>query len=248
MQTINKIGFLLFFFLFMAACNPEKDAMDPVIVFIEPEELAVFMLPDTMEVRVHITDNYSISSVMLNLVDQNKITVVQGMRYYPNTNDVILEHSLILDDKSLETGSYYLQVVADDGTNTKFKYREILIQEIPPEILGYMAVTAPLSFKSTLVRMNPGFETIETLDIPETHWLSAAHGLWEQFYFISDEPSVLTAYNPFSFEIEWEVAASPPRALFTAIISDNDLLFSTANGDVGVISNDGTITLRTAAY
>jgi hypothetical protein len=239
---------LYVFLSFFWGCHVEEDTNDPVVEFIDPEEHAVINLPDTLEVRVHITDNMAITNVILNLVDENNIPAISGRNYYPDTNDFNLVTSLVLDDKSMETGTYRLQVVAYDGANSKIKYRDITINEIPAEILAYLAVTAPVSFQSALIRIGPDFETDMQLVITQAHRLSAVQGLWEKFFFISDEPSVLTAYDPINFEEVWKVDAAPPRALFTGIFPDKELVFSTANGDVGIISDDGNVVLRTPTY
>jgi hypothetical protein len=84
--------------------------------------------------------------------------------------------------------------------------------------------------------------------IYETCELSGVNSIAQQFYFASDEPSVITAYDPFSFEYLWEVPANAPRPEFTGIFNDHDFFFSTANGDAGIINSNGSVVLRTAPY
>jgi hypothetical protein len=225
-----------------------EDETDPVINYIEPVQDLVINLPDTIGVKVQITDERLIASVVLTMVNEDKIPVIPSTYYYPNSDFFTIETFLILDDKAMATGDYEIQVSATDGENTKLKYRAIHINEIPAQILGYVSVTAPASKTSKIVKLNPAFEADTQFVIPEARWLTGVHGLWGNFFFITGEPSRLTAYDPVDFEIGWEMEASQPRPLFTAIITDTELLLATANGDACILSQDGDIMLRTAAF
>jgi hypothetical protein len=222
--------------------------IDPVVIFIEPEEDYSVNLPDTLDVKVEINDDRIIQTVELNIVDENKIPIISGKYYSPGTSQFVIGTSFILEDKTLVSGSYYLMVRASDGINTKDKYLEIRIHEVPARILAYIAVSASDGFGSTITRLNPAFEQDTQFVIPEKYFLAGIHSLWGNFFFIRDMPSVLTAYDPLGFEKEWEMDVTPPRPLITAIFQDKELVFSTANGDAGILSEDGTITLKTSPY
>ncbi len=241
-----KYIFIFCFFLVLASCSDMEDNQDPVIIYEYPEEAVAITMPDTLDVRVEISDDRMIRTVVLSLVDENKIPVVPSLYYYPNTAQYTLLASLPLVDKTLENGQYQLLVTASDGVNSKDKYREIRINGIPVEIKAYFAITKRLDFESNIHKLNPVFETDTQFTIYRDYRLSAVHSLWEQFYFVTGEPSDLVAYDPVSFETEWEMEAAPPRPLITAVIPDEQLVFSTANGDAGVLSSAGDVILRTA--
>jgi len=241
-------AFFIFFgfLLILESCIQDDDRHDPEIVFMEPIAGYTVYMPDTLDVKVEIKDDQVIRTVVLSIVNENKIPVISANYYYPNSSEFYIETSLALDDKTLESGPYQLLVTASDGVNSKDKYRKIIINEIPVRILAYIAVTGQITIKSTILKLNPAFATDTQFVFPEGYWLAGVHSLWEKFFFISDEPSILTAFNPENFKTEWEIAAEPPRPLITQIFPDQELVFSTANGDAGILSDDGTITLRTA--
>lgn len=244
----NLLLILVFLLMVMiSSCIQEEDVTDPVIEYIDPVELATVNLPDTINVQVKITDDNDLNLVVLNLLNTNKIPCVSAQYYYPGSNEFHLETSIILDDKNMVSGTYELQVFASDGVNTKFKYRSVIIKEIPKEVIGYLAVTKPLSFKSNITVFNSEFDADTQLVIPQAHLHSGYSGLWEQFFFVSDEPSVITSYNPEYFEPLWEVGALPPKPVFTDIFVDKELIFGTENGDIGIISEFGDIILRTGS-
>jgi hypothetical protein len=240
--------FFLVLILVTWGCDREEDTSDPVIEYIEPEALSVINMPENLLVKAHITDDRRLDMVVLNLLNEDKIPCVMGQYFYPGNRDFNLSASIVLEDKELKTGKYEIQIVASDGTNIKFQYREILIKEIPEYLYGYIALTAPLSFKTNLYRLDPNFEADTQFVIPDTYHLSGVHSTWDEFYFVSDEPSVITAYDVFSLQPGWEIDAVPPRTLFTDIYVDKELLFSTANGDAAIVSKYGSVVVRTPVY
>ena len=238
---------ILFCILFMlTSCEDEDGFYAPVIVFSEPLADDVIKLPDTIDVKVQISSDHTIISVMLTLVNLDKIPVIGGTYFFPDSTDFYLETSLPLVDKNLESGPYKLLVTVSDGSNQKNMYRQIIIHEVPVQLKEYIAVTGQISFQSTIARLNPAFETDTQFVISDGYWLAAVHSRWEKFFFVTREPSTLIALDPESFEQEWEMAAEPPRPLFTGLMCDKELVFSTANGDAGVLSSGGIVILRTA--
>lgn len=239
---------IIFLLAFVSSCREDEDTIFPSVVFIEPNENENVVLPDSLLVQIHVTDDSNIESVTLNLVNEEKIPVANGHTWFPAAPEADLSTTLILDDKSMESGTYSLQVIAFDGNNTKTSYRDIEITEIPKVLLGFIAISAPQSFLATITKLTPALETDTQFTVQQTCRMSAVHSLWERFLFISDEPSVMTAYNPFGFEIEWEMSAQPPRPSFTGIVTDQKIVFSTANGDAGMYDIDGNVILRTTSF
>src|SRR5512137_110557 len=96
--------------IILASCQDEDGLYAPDIVFLEPLADDVFELPDTIDVRVQISSDHTISSVMLTMVNQDKIPVVAGTYYFPASADFYFETSLPLIDKNLASGPYRLLV------------------------------------------------------------------------------------------------------------------------------------------
>lgn len=239
---------LLGLLLVTGSCTQDEDLYAPEIIFTKPAAGYTVDLPDTLDVKVSISDYRIIRTAVLTLVDENNIPVIPGKYYFPDSTDFLIETSLPLIDKTLASGPYNLLVTVSDGNDQKNQYQKIIIQEIPVQLLGYIVVTGQFDFKSTIIKLDPAFETDTQFVFPDGYWLSSIQSLWGEFIFVTNEPSDLIAFNPETFETDWEMAAAPPRPLITALIQDQELVFSTANGDVGVLSNDGDITLRTASY
>ena len=50
------------------------------------------------------------------------------------------------------------------------------------------------------------------------------------------------------FEIDWSINALPPRPIITALTSDTELIYATANGDITVVSDNGLAKITTAPF
>jgi hypothetical protein len=248
MDRIMFFILLITCLLVMISCKDEEDTSEPQINIEIPVAGMNVIIPDTVDVKVLVTDDRVINSVTIAVVDAEYREVVQRKSYLPGNKDFTAETAFSLTDKNLETGTYYIKVTADDGSNINHEYRDINIQGIGQMLVGFIAITSQVGIQSEIFLLDPVYETDTHFILNDTYHLSAIHSNWEQFFFISDEPSSLTSYPVSHFEPEWEVGASPPRPEFTAVISDVELMFSSANGDVTIVDKNGNIRLRTSPY
>jgi len=232
----------------LSSCSGHIDSSDPQITFLAPEEDYPVYIPDTIDVVAEITDDRIITNVAVYVLDENKISLVPARYYTPNSNRFTLQTSFELIEKSLASGSCQILVSAFDGENSKNKYRHIVLNEIPLRIENFIVISGQFDFKTKIIRLNPAFEADTQLVFPHAYYSAAVHALWEKFLFVSDEPSTMYAINPFDFQIEWTLLANPPRPQISSVITDSDLIFSTANGDVAVCGAAGNVKLRTAAF
>jgi hypothetical protein len=239
---------LLGFLLVIGSCKPEEDMYAPEITFTDPVAGHIIDLPDTLDVKVEISDYRVIRTVVLTMVNEEKIPVIAGIYYYPNSTEFSINASLPLNDKSLTSGPYNLLVTVSDGKDQKNKYQQIIIREIPLKLQAYFVITGQFDFKSTIIKLNSAFEPDTQFVFLHGYWLSTIQSLWGEFIFVTNEPSNLIVFNPKTFETEWDMAAAPPRPLITGLVPDQELVFSTANGDAGILSYDGSISLRTQAF
>jgi hypothetical protein len=236
------------FLLVIGSCKQDKDLYAPEITFTEPVAGYTVDLPDTLYVKVIIHDVGIIRTAVLTIVNEDKIPVIAAKYYTPDSTDFVIETSLPLVDKNLASGTYNLLVTVSDGTDQKNQYQEIIIHEIPVQLLGYIVVTGQFDFKSTIIKLNDDLGLDTQFVFPHGYGLSAIQSIWGEFIFVTSEPSDLIAFNPETFEKIWDMVAVPPRPLYTALVTDQDLVFATANGDAGIFSHDGNVTLRTQPY
>ncbi len=245
MKQLSVIICLTTCLLATVTCNEEEDSLPPVITITAPADNESFFLPDTVKVTAEVTDETNISVVEVSLLDDQNVPVASGGFFYPDTTNFDVISYLDLSDKSIESGTYRIKVTASDYYNITNSYREIFLNEVPRSLIGYIAVTASLPFETRIRRLSPDLVLDTVYTIPEGFLLSSVHSLWEQFYLITPEPSMMRSLSTVTFEDLWEFPAQLPRPYFTEIISGDQLFFSTANGDAGILNESGQIILRT---
>lgn len=248
MEILKKILLSLVLCTTLISCLEQEDNMGPRIQFFKPQENTVISLPDTVEVQVKVTDDNLLRLVAIDLVDEDNTPVTQGKYFYPAASEYTVNTYLELVDNTIETGQYHIRVMADVGYSSVSAYLAVSIQAIPREIMGYFAVTKPNNLNSILCRLGLNFAIDSQMVINDTWYQSGINSNYRQIYFTNDEPAILKAFDPFTFELLWDMDASQPRALFTDIYDDDELLFATDNGDCGVLRSDGEIIIRTAPY
>jgi hypothetical protein len=229
------------------ACSEVEDEIPPLISFLSPTENTSVAMPDTLKVVAYISDNMNIESVMVVLADVEGNPVIPAEYRFPETTEYTLTAYRPLVDKTLTGGSYRVKITANDGTNTNTEYLPVLVNEIPRELLGFLAITAEYPFETNIRCLKPDFSPDTSFVFPKGFLRSAYSSLWDEFIFVSPEPSVMYSLSRDRFEPMWDFSASLPRPQFTSLWVDSQLLFATANGDAGILNASGMIVMRTGA-
>jgi hypothetical protein len=245
---MKRLCSLFVFFFILFSCNNDEDDKGPVVSITEPGQDFEVFEPDTLEVKFQASDDQNITSVFVTIVNQDNQQVVAPEFFTPSGKDFSGDAYITLTDKALESAFYSIQVTATDGTNTTNAFLTIFIHELPKVLTGYIAVTAPNGLKSVVTKLNPDYETDTQFVINNMYQLAAINSMWEQFFFITNEPSVLTSYDITTFEPLWDDQAYPPRPLITDIVSDQDLIYSSDNGDVTFKNENGITSIRTESF
>jgi len=104
-QHIDNLQlFTLLIVLLLMGCKEEKDTRIPEITYISPQHKQEFVVSDTISVHAIITDETMITSVKVNLTDENFIAVSAAKTFFPNLPSYEVETNLLTDDESLESG------------------------------------------------------------------------------------------------------------------------------------------------
>lgn len=245
MRGVVLIVNLLFFVFLFPFCKDKEDAQPPVITFLEPGEHFIVTLPDTIMVVAKINDDKNITVVEVSVVNDLGIPVATGGFYYPETPYFMVTSYLALTDKAIPGGNYSIKVTASDYYNITNAYRTIILNEIPKALQAYVAITASLPFESRITKMDTEFIIDTSFVFPKGFHLSGLLSLWDQFFFITPEPSVFYAFNSNDFELLYEFPAWLPRMEFSAILTDFEVLYSTMSGDAGILNSSGQIVVNT---
>lgn len=118
--------------MMLSACA-EKDTEPPLITVLTPQENAPFAVLDTIAVAYEVTDDNIVETVAVKLVDQNFIPVSAQVAHTIGAASHSGFAELVIDNRQLESGKYYVLLTASDGTNDRNAYRSVQIAALPFE-------------------------------------------------------------------------------------------------------------------
>lgn len=232
----------------LVSCADNDDSPGPVISLEQPVQGSEYYVPDTVYAEGSAEDENIIQSLYVTITDEEGTEVVQRKTYLPQANRFSFETEFGLTDKNLLSGQYFVKVKADNGTGSTNYYHSIIVHELPQELTGFFAVSSQVGIQSSIYKLDRYFNEDTSVTISEACIMTALNSKWEQFFFISDDPSVLTSYEINSMEPAWEIADMPPRPVISDVIGSPDLLFSSENGDVSILDINGNTRIKTVPF
>jgi len=115
----------------MAVGCKEADEMPPMVTVISPNELAQFSVYDTIPVHFSVSDDRVVEQVTIKLVNTEFIAVGAQVTQQIGKEQFDGHADLVVDNKMLEAGNYFVLVTATDGTNERNAYREVRVNALP---------------------------------------------------------------------------------------------------------------------
>ena len=155
----------LFLLLVFSACR-EKDSVAPDVAILQPQEGAVFSVFDTVFITITAVDETDLASVSARLVNANFIAIGASVNVNINVSTNGGRAELVIDDKLIDTGDYYVLITATDGTNEQREFREIRISGLPKE-------RRAVYFSSTNSGGSDIISRVDSLFENSTLWLQA---------------------------------------------------------------------------
>ena len=136
-MTSSKVTLIYFFIaMYCLASCASKDEESPAVTILTPAAGSIYQALDTVEVSFEAQDNNQLEWTSVKIVDENFIPVSSVSVNEESGTLTNRFESVVLDDKSLQTGDYYVLVTASDGTNEQLEYTEIKIIALPKKRLG----------------------------------------------------------------------------------------------------------------
>ncbi|MEM9052066.1 MAG: Ig-like domain-containing protein [Bacteroidota bacterium] len=139
-STYVHIGLILPV-LFLVGCNEEEDEVSPRVMIDSPFENQAFQSTDTIEVIATITDNESINSVEIELLDLDFNMVGRKEIYQATGSTVNFSQLYPIGEELISSGDYYLTIRAKDDNNVGSGFVKIRINAIPLILEGVVVMT-----------------------------------------------------------------------------------------------------------
>lgn len=197
--SVNIRVIAVLFAVGIGACK-KGDEVPPQVVITSPSEGTVFSVYDTVFVSFEITDESQLTRATAELVNSNFIPITPKV----DIQDFNGSESLIIDNKLLETGDYYVLVTASDGLNEKREYRQIRIIAIPKKRRACYVATGSGSgqyaiweidslFQQSNLWLQPGQDVIKL----------CVNSMYDQLTIAGFFSSGLKTYGLSSGTLEW---------------------------------------------
>ena len=105
----------------------KRDEVPPEVVMELPYNQAHYQYGDVIPVKASVSDNQSLFSIEVSLVNADQQVVMPTRLFHPEEAVYSLSMGFELNDVRLETGTYFVRVRASDGEHTQNEFREVHI-------------------------------------------------------------------------------------------------------------------------
>lgn len=123
--------FLLFVIVLLGACRKDRDEDAPKVKFLEPAASFTLQVPDTILVRVEVSDERIVTRLTIALNDANGVPVAPPVTVQVDAASATVVRALPIVSERLLTGSYTLSATASDGSNEGRAFRTVNLQSAP---------------------------------------------------------------------------------------------------------------------
>ena len=135
--------FVLFLFLgLLFACKREDETI-PEVSIIRLNPAGILQFGDTLwvEVRGESLDNFGLQEVTVQLFDLNqKVWLRSAHKSLNGASSCKVTFAIVLDDRYLPSGNYYMKAMLSDGTQTGTDFVNYTLQECPRWFKGVVAL------------------------------------------------------------------------------------------------------------
>lgn len=216
--------------ILIVGCKEEKDTRIPEIYYSSPQFRQEFSVLDTITVEAAITDQKMITSVKVNLTNDQFIPVSEARTFAPNMPSFQLSTKLVIDDENLESGTYYVLIRAENGESFRNKYQEISIRGSEQEFIQLLIVSDG-GFLTVKVDGSSDFETTTPLFEITGDFAASAISSAHQLLFIAGKNSPnVEAYHLGSNTLAWSLEPTPGKPMHNAgCLHFNSMLYTSYN-------------------
>jgi len=221
----------------------KKDEQPPSININSPLSGQTFSALDTILVTGNVADNEEVTSVSINLLNEDQIPVCDDVSYKVNTNKYSIYSKFVINNIYLESGTYYLQIVANDKENTARSHLSLYVASIPKERLGLFVVSNNSEANYDVHYIDNDGDEEMFVNVSSSFQDSEVNNYSQQLSVLSNEGFV-SVYDVVYNEVVWEISGISnvlhPYIGRTAII-ENYLWIGYGNGSLKAFDEEGNV-------
>lgn len=126
----------------IASCKKE-DKQSPEVRILKPYRDIELYQGDTLIIEADLKDNKGLKRVRYSIQDDNGVSSVATTAQDISGKEMFVRNFLLIDNPSLKTGEYTLQVAASDGINEGKAFVRLKIYASARQLKGIFAITTP---------------------------------------------------------------------------------------------------------
>jgi len=200
---------ILFCFVFLFACKKDTDVTGPNIEINTPIENQTYNVLDAVTVTGSISDETEITSISISLVDAKQQSAHIGISVSATSPNMSFNIQYLLDNIHLESGTYYIRVVASDGKNDTKKYRKIYLTAVPKVLQKIFVVSNINSSQTNWGYVDNTFSSIVPFSTFTGDYIgSSASDYYQQLFNCGNYTGSYTSYDLTTNLIKYSVPAS----------------------------------------
>jgi len=136
--------------LLLASCKKDRDDTAPTVVIIEPGAGTTITIPDTLYIRVQVSDEHEVRSLTVELTNAANTIVASAGTLTLNGMGDTYSFRLPLTNERLPSGTYTIVARASDGTNDGRGFLRLNVLEAPLRLRAIF-LAPPFSTNSTTI-------------------------------------------------------------------------------------------------
>lgn len=143
----------------IVSCKKE-DKQAPEVQILKPYRDIELYQGDTLIIEADLKDNKGLKRVRYSIHDDNGVSAVPATSQDISGKELKVFNFLIIDNTTLSTGDYTLQVAASDGSNEGKAFLRVKIYASSKKLKGLFAVTTPGAQTTKLFKADSTFSSL----------------------------------------------------------------------------------------
>lgn len=229
--------------LFCLSCKKDKDGTPPEVDILSPSAGSTFSVPDTLHVRVQVSDDRIVESLTVELLNPAGSVVASGGSRSVDAASGTYDFALVLTDERQPGGSHTIVARARDGANDARDFVEVNVLEAPLRLRAIF-LAPPFSEESTTItRIDSTGQTAPFITVADFNGI-AVDGNSQHLFVAGSRYAPFQAIPTSSRSFPWQVNAptTDQPGQFTAVIvdpTDDRVYYSTRDGSIRGWTGEG---------
>lgn len=216
------------------SCNKDDESSPEIRVKL-PLQNQSFVFGDTIFISAEIKDKNQIVSVSVSLVNSSKQEVSPQQYQTYSEKQVNINNEIIIDDPLLESGQYFIHIVARNQNNSKSFFQPIQITGVQRELKGLFIITKP-SPQNVSVLLVDSTETVSPfMSVSGDYLNSDINNKYQKLVICGSKTGDLSAVNIDTKTVDWTIdnlSYLDNQFFYALFVNQNRIFVANRNSEI----------------